>query len=128
MGYRKTPRINTLEMDGELLNGLVIRVKSISFGKVRSVMRAMDSDEGGAEVMETVVKTLGGALVSWTLEDEDGNPVEANAEGLESLDFDEVMAVVGKWLESITGPAPELGKDSSSGETFPGQPLTMEAL
>lgn len=127
MGYRKIPRIHTLEMDGEL-EGLIVRVKSISFGKVRSLMRVMDSEDSNGEVMDAVLKTLTEALVSWTLEDEYGNPVPATAQGLESLDFDEVMAISGKWMEVLTGPSPELGKGSSSGGTFPGRPLTMEAL
>lgn len=128
MGYRKVPRIHTLEFDGELLNGLVVRLKSISFGKVRSLMRIMGDESADSEVMDAVIKTLADALVSWTLEDENGVPVDPGVAGLESLDFDEVMEIVGKWLDSITGPSDDLGKDSASGATFPGRPLTMEAL
>lgn len=130
MGYRKTPRIHTLEFDGELLNGLVVRVKGVSFGKVRRLMRDADGadDSRDQEFMDRIAKSLADAMVSWTLEDEDGVPVEPNLEGIEALEFDEVMEIVGKWLDSITGPSKELGKDSSSGATFPGQPLTMEAL
>lgn len=128
MGYRKIPRIHTLEFDGELLNGLVVRMKGITFGKVRALMRDMNGDEEDGAAMDRIVDALVDSLVSWTLEDENGAPVKPDKAGLESLDFDEVMEITGKWLDSITGPDKDLGKDSSSGATFPGRPLTMEAL
>lgn len=129
MGYRKIPRIHTLEFDGELLNGLVVRMKSVSFGKVRRLIAAVGDETGDdTEAMDSVVSLLAESLVSWTLEDETGAPVEPGMDGLDLLDFDEVMEIADKWLEAITGPSKDLGKGSSSGATFPGQPLTMEAL
>lgn len=127
MGYRKIPKIHTLEFDGDL-QGLVVRARSIKFGKVRSLLALMDEDDKDVEVMGQITKELAGALVSWNLEDEDGTPVELSSEAIDDLEFEEVMAIVNKWLDALTGPGKDLGKDSNSGGNFPGRPLTMEAL
>lgn len=128
MGYRKVPTIYTLEFDGDL-EGLIVRVKSIPFGKVRRLMATMDSgDENDQEAMEQVVKNLADSVVSWNLQDEVGIDVPVSQEAIEGLDFQDVMAILDKWMEIITGPSKELGKGSLSGGSFPGQPLTMETL
>jgi hypothetical protein len=127
MGYRKVPRIYTLEFDGEL-TGLVVRIKSIKFGKIRRLIALMDEDGKDVELMNQINAFLVDAIVSWTLQDENGTDVEVSSESIDELDFDEIMEIVNKWLDCMTGPGPELGKGSSSGATFPGQPLTMEAL
>ena len=127
MGYRKIPRIYTLEFDGEL-EGFVVRIKSIKFGKLRRLTALMDEDGKDVQLMGEINRFLTDSIVSWTLQDEAGVDVPVSAEAIDELDFDEVMQIVNKWLDNMTGPGPELGKDSRSGATFPGQPLTMEAL
>jgi hypothetical protein len=127
VGYRKIPRINTLEFDGDL-EGLVVRIKTIKFGKIRRLIALMDSDDKDVELMGEISRFLADSIVSWTLQDEVGVDIEVSQDAIDDLDFDEVMEIVNKWLDSMTGPGPELGKGSNSGATFPGQPLTMEAL
>ncbi len=127
MGYRKIPRIYDLEFDGDL-EGLTVRIKSIKFGKIRRLLFLMDQEDKDVEVMAQITDHLAEAIVSWTLQDEHGVAVEPSPEAIDDLDFDEVMAIVNKWLDALTGPGKDLGKGSSSGGTFPGQPLTMEAL
>lgn len=127
MGYRKVPTIYTLiNFDGH--EGLVVRMKGISFGRVRRLLTALGDDAKDQDSMDAVFKQVSDSLVSWNLEDEDGTPVPPTAEAIDDLEFDMVIAIVNKWLDQITGPGPELGKDSNSGESFPGRPLTMEAL
>ena len=127
MGYRRVPVIYTLDKipDEE---GLVVRMKTISFGKVRRIIALMDDETGDDSVMDEISDQVSKALVSWNLEDEDGAEVPATGEGMEGQDFDLVLKIVNSWLDAITGVSKDLGKDSSSGEKFPGQPLTMEAL
>lgn len=127
MGYRKVPTIYDLEFEGAL-EGLNVRVKSVKFGKVRRLIALMDSDEKDVEVMEEITKSLVDAIVSWDYQDEHGNDIPATAEGIDELEFADVLAIVNAWLDKITGPTEELGKDSPSGSPFPGQPATMEAL
>jgi hypothetical protein len=127
MGYRRVPVIYTLDkIPGE--EGLIVRMKTISFGKVRRIIALMDDETGDDSVMDEISDQVSKALVSWNLEDEEGDEVPATVEGMEGQDFDLVLKIVNSWLDAITGVSKDLGKDSSSGEKFPGQPLTMEAL
>jgi hypothetical protein len=127
MGYRKIPRIYTLEFDGEL-DGLVVRIKSIKFGAVRRLVALMDEEGKDVQLMGEINSYLADSIVSWTLQDEYGVDVEVSPESIDELDFDEIMAIVNKWLDQMTGPSQELGKGSRSGAAFPGKPLTMEVL
>ena len=124
MGYRKVPTIHTIDdIPGE--DGLIIRMQGISFGKVRRVTKLLDDEGDGA--LEEIGKLVISKLVSWNLEDQDG-PVPTTVEALDELDFSLVLKLVNAWLDCMTGVGDELGKDSSSGAKFPGQPVTMEAL
>lgn len=123
MARRRVPRIYEVEMDG-----FTVRMKSIRFGKVRELMRALDSEGNDDAVMESLAEHLLESIVSWDLVDDDGNEMPVDRESLDELDYAEVVELSGKWLDLITGPSPELGKDSSSGARFPVALPTMEAL
>jgi hypothetical protein len=127
VGYRKIPTIYTLdEIKGE--PGLVVRMKTISFGKVRRLLALMDSDTNDSEVMGEISSQLVANLVSWNLEKEDGTVWPETLESIDEQEYELVLGMVNAWLDKITGTSEELGKDSSSGEKFPGQLPTMEAL
>jgi hypothetical protein len=127
MARRRIPRIYELAFDGDL-DGLHIRVKSIKFGKVRQLIALMDDDDKDVETMDEMSRMLADSIVSWDFQDEFGVDIPVSLEAIDDLEFDEVIAIVNKWLDQMTGPSKELGKDLSSGESFPGRPLTMEAL
>lgn len=127
MGYRKVPRIYTLEFDGDL-EGLVVKAKAIKFGKVRRLLSIMGDDTQETEAMQEIVTTLTEALLAWNMEDEQGVEIPLNEAGIDDLEYPEVIAITNKWLDAITGPSEELGKGSSSGETSLARSLTMEAL
>ncbi len=123
MGYRKVPNILTLAEIKDY-DGLIVRMKSISYGKVRRLMSLGDDDEGAEEMAAAFAEHL----VSWNLEDENDEPVPATAEGVDAQDFEFVMDIIETWLDQVTGPSEKLGKGSENGVTFPGAPVTMEAL
>lgn len=127
MGYRKIPTIHTVDdVPGE--EGLIVRMQSVSFGKVRQLVKLMDDDTGDEDVMNEIASVFVDKIVSWNLEDEKGVPVPTTLEAVDEQDFALVLGVVNAWLNKITGVGDDLGKDSSSGAKFPGQPVTMEAL
>jgi len=129
VGYRKAPTIYTLT-DFPDDEGLVVRMKAVRLGKVRRLLAltsgGSDSDDG--LMVDEVVRLLTEGMVSWNLEDEQGNPIEPNEEGIDGLELELALTIVNAWLDQMVGVQPDLGKDSSSGERFPGQPVTMEAL
>lgn len=130
MGYRRVPRIYDLKFEGDR-EGLVVRMKGVKFGKVRQLLATLGSGEDESlsdEDVEVIFSALLDNIVSWNMEDEHGNPIPVTRETLEDEEFRDVLDIVGKWLEELTGPDPELGKGSVSGATFPVALPTMEAL
>jgi hypothetical protein len=128
MGHRRIPTIYTFdEIPDE--EGLIVRFKAIKIGKLRKLARLIEMDDDHMlEQMDELFTLMGEGLVSWNLEDEDGNAVEASLEGIEDQDFPFILKLLKLWLGEMTGPDEELGKDSVAGATFPGSPLRMEAL
>lgn len=133
MGYKKVPIIYTLDGPGGR-DGLIVRMKSMKIGQMRKIVRMLDDDDLDTSVLlDEMVKQVGNGLVSWNMEYPDdhelaGQPIPATPDEVDQLDFDELKDILTEWLDQVTGPGEDLGKDSSSGERFPGQPLTMEAL
>lgn len=128
MGYRKVPTIYTLaEFEDE--PGLVVRMKAIKLGKVRKLVRLVDSENSNdLETLDEIFTLVEEGLVSWNLETEDGTPIPADMSGIEDQELPMLLKILNVWLEQMTGVDKELGKDSGSGGSFPGRPLTMEAL
>lgn len=128
MGYTKAPTILTLDkIEGE--DGLIIRLKGLKVGKLRRLVKVLDSDEAGlTQVLDEIFAIMLESAVSWNLQDEDGNDIPFELAGLEDLELDTVLAITRAWIDGMTGVSDELGKDSTSGGQFPGQPLTMAAL
>lgn len=127
MGFRKVPTIYTLTFKGDY-EGLVVRMKSTSFGKVRRLLALMGDDVDELESFAGIADLLIENLVSWNLEDENGTPVPVNAETFDDQDFAFVIELANQYLGEVTGPSEELGKDSTDGGKFPGRLPTMEAL
>lgn len=129
MGYRRIPTIHTIDdIEGE--EGFVVRMGSIRLGKLRRMMQLTSDESADDEGMEEMLTLFQQALVSWNLEDESGNPVPTTMEGIEDQEIDFIMTIIGEWMNRLTGTdgPGDLGKGSTGGEKFPGQPLTMEAL
>lgn len=126
MGYRKVPTIYTLKL--EKYPGLEVRMKGLKVGEMRKLVRVLDNDDETTAALDAMFALVGKGLVSWNLEDEQGKPVPATMEEIEELEYPVINAILNVWLETVTGVDDELGKDSSSGEKFPGLPVTMEAL
>lgn len=125
MGYRKVPRIYTLTFDKEL-EGLIVRMKGLKLGQMRALMTILDDKD--SRTLEGLPPFIAKHIVSWNLEDEQGEPIPATEAGLDELDVDELLAISSRWMDELVGVQDDLGKDSPSGEQFPGRPVTMEAL
>lgn len=126
MGYRKKISVHTLKFENPEYEGLVVRMKALSFGKVRKLIKATEAAED--DNFDDLFSLVDHGLASWNLEDENGDPVPATSEALNDQDFSFVLDIVHSWLDAMTGVEEELGKGSSNGQRFPGQPVTMEAL
>lgn len=130
MGYRRIPTVYTLDsITGE--DGLVVRMTSIRLGKLRRLMQLTSDDEAGDQGVSEILDLFQQNLVSWNLEEyEDGTPVPTTKEAIEEQEIELIMRIVEAWMDRMTGTdgPGDLGKGSTAGGQFPGQPLTMEAL
>ena len=125
MGYRKIPTVHTIE-DIEGMDGFVVRMKGLKLGDLRKFSAIMDSDDD--KTLDALPAFLARNVLSWNLEDEYGREVPVSAEAFDEFELDDVLNISSKWMDKMTGPDPDLGKDSPSGEQFPGAPVRMEAL
>jgi hypothetical protein len=127
MGYRKVPTIYTIKPEN--YKGLEVRMSGTRIGKVRRLINLQESeDEKTIEMLDEMVKLIVDNLVSWNLEDEEGNPLPADKEQVEELELPMVLDIIGGWVDSMTGVPDDLGKDSASGSPSPVELVTMEAL
>lgn len=130
-GYRRPAKVYRLVFKDDDMEGLEVRAKSVPLGgfldllglaNIRSV-RGIDPSK--VKDVDKLFAAFAKALVSWNVEDDDGNPVPANLGGLMSLDMDFVFAVVLAWMDAIAGVPGPLGRPSNGGEPFPEASLPM---
>ena len=132
MGYTRKRKTFVLEFeneDGEFA-GLEVEVTSLPMGEFLEFSTLAGKKDMGDADVHRLLKAFTRVLVRWNVEEEDGTPVPANLDGLLSMDLEFNLKLIGAWMKVVSPPAEgsELGKGSSSGESFPGRPLTMEAL
>lgn len=127
MGHRKKLNVITIDLN-EKYEGLVIRMKSPSLGKLRKLMTTLEGERLAAPMIGAIIDLLGSHLLTWTLEDEEGVELPATTDEVGELDLPMLMDIAYGWIDSVTNVDDDLGKDSPSGEQFPGRPVTMEAL
>lgn len=141
MGYVRN-NIYRLKFQDEQYEGLVIHTRSapvkelMELAKLAEIPAAELTSEAGFGAMSRLIAGFSKALVSWNLEtladlaDDDSEriPVPANVEGVESQDFEFILAVIVTWIEAIAGVAAPLANGSNSGGTVPVGSIPMETL
>lgn len=111
-----------LDFDGTELDGLEVKVRSVSFGRLLEIMELVEAFETGTTVraqaaaMTQVIDHFAGVLKSWDAVDDDGVPVPATADNLRALDFRHVLILVKAWQEVMTSVPAPLGGSSPGGE------------
>lgn len=137
MGYKRQTTTYKLQFTGTEYAGLEVEARSISAGRLLKLIRLAELATAGAErrgltqddmtAIDGLFTGFAGALIRWNLEDEDGTPVPTTVDGVKSQDFEFIMAVIGAWIEAVAGVPADLGKDSTSGVTFPEHLIPMDA-
>lgn len=127
MGHRKKLKIVTLDL-GDKYEDLVVRMKSPSLGRLRKLMSTIGKEELDSELIDGIISLISNHLISWTLEDEEGVPLEPSVDEISDLDLPMLLDIANAWVGNVTNVDDDLGKGSPSGDQFPGQPVTMEAL
>lgn len=132
-GFQAPRKIYRLTFADPDLAGLEVRARSVSTGEFLQIssLAELAGERGVATDISEVSKlfaAFAGAIVSWNLEDEKGDPIAPDVDGLYSQDFDFVLSIIMAWLEAVASVPDPLGRASSGGERFPEESLPMESL
>lgn len=89
MGYTVSPRVCVIRLRNSEFDGVEVRAD------VPPSARLLQAWQKGDPAM---ARLLGEHLVSWNLQDEEGDPIDATSEGLDSLPADLVVSLcLGYW-------------------------------
>lgn len=95
---------------------------------IRTYLGITGMDGSTAESVAQGIERCSKALVSWNLEDPDGQPIEATPSAFMAQEHDFVIALSGAWFEGLAGvpkSSPLVGT-SSAGEKSPEAQIEME--
>lgn len=137
MGYRPQRQLIKLDFSETEHAGLEITTKRISVDGLLSFVGLIDKAEQfdskafkpeDLEIVEDLFGRFAAVLVSWNVEDDDGQPVPATREGLGTQDFGFVLFIISTWFMSMSQAPPPLPSGSKPGGPPPEASLPMEAL
>lgn len=128
MGYRRKQQTLRLDFTGEL-EGLRVELRQVSPAVMRRIVAAAEIVQDAPLIEQAnrvldLCDALGGLLVSWNYQDEDGNPVPPTAEALSKEDTSFVLALVYGWMDAVAVRAQQLTAAKDVDETtLPMQPV-----
>lgn len=128
MGYKAGVRTITIQFaEGHQYYGAEARVRGMTLGEYWA---ATGLDGGEGEDTAASMDRFSQRLVSWNLEDDDGKPIPATAEGMQSADQGLIRSLQSAWLQALIGvhDADPLPETSTSGEPSLVESVPMEAL
>ncbi|MFI9200156.1 hypothetical protein [Streptomyces sp. NPDC053048] len=126
MGFVKKPKRINLRFEGDPeLDGLEVTLRGLNVAEYLDVMGLGEVEAGSVPDM---IKRFSRALVSWNLEDEDGNPVPISEDVVFAQDQDFIMRLAAAWIEALSGVPAPLDQSSPSGEPSPVVSIPMEPL
>lgn len=132
MGYKRKSKVFKLTFADAEYEGLEVRVKSLSTGKLLDLGDMVDDVKASkskdtAQARE-LFRVFAGALVGWNLEEEDGTPIPATLSGALDQDFDFTFMLIESWMDAMTGVVAPLVARSTSGGPSAEASLPMETL
>ncbi len=113
-GFRIPDQTAHLTFSGTDYDGAEIWVRlNVSFRHYISLREAAEGDD-----QAKMAALFGGdVLMDWNLEDDAGQPIPANGEGMLEIPLSLAMLVVQHWVEAVSGvssPLPEKSEDIST--------------
>lgn len=132
MGYRRKSKTYKLVFEGEF-EGLEVTAKGLSVRKLLDMGELLDVDVAAPDSedvkqIDELFSRFTDVLVSWNLEDENGEPIPTTKESLYEQDLSFVLAIIVNYITSVSGVSVDLGKESTSGEPSLEASMPMEQL
>lgn len=126
MSYTHKRKTYELDFDGEGdFDGLKVKARGLSVGQYLQVAKLAEAKD--QEAANELLAKFAEALVEWNVQDEDGNKLSTDLQGVSSCDFDFIMKIIAAWMTAVAGVSKELGKGSNSTATSLELQLPMEA-
>ena len=124
-GFRIPDKVAVITFEGTDYDGAEIRAKlNVNFRYFSEIQSAIAEDNtNGLKVAELFGDH---ALISWNLEDNAGDPIPANAEGMTMIPVELVNLMVGNWAEAVSDIPDPLEKTSSDLNTLAQLSTAME--
>lgn len=122
MGFQLPDLGYNVEFTGhKLLDGLVVKVRSVSVDELLIVSQRADVVSNGAidpASMSELLDLVAGLILGWNLETSDGTPIPADRAQLGRLDLSVLLPILNGIVSAISGAVQDsdLGKDLTSGE------------
>jgi hypothetical protein len=131
MGWEPDRTVYELDFTGTKLEGLEVTAAEgplERYLRIDQLFRELHATPefapGDHERLDELFGLFAENLVSWNLTN-DGEPVETTKAGLLSQESRTVLPIVNAWTGAVIGIGVDLGKDLTSGETFPEDSLPM---
>lgn len=119
-GYRRPAKVYRLKFADEDMAGLEVMARSLPLGeflKVSELAGAVDDAQGMASSAGQLFRVFAGSLMEWNLENDFGDPVPADLDGVLSQDLDFIMKIVMAWVSAMSDVDTPLPNGSSNGAT-----------
>lgn len=122
MGFREPSTIKLTFQPGDDLHGLEVHMRGMS---ISDFMQSSGMDGGDGDNANATMKRFYQHIVSWNLEDADGQPIPVT--DAPNRDSRMIRRLNNAWIETLTGvhTADPLPETSPSGETSPAPPIPM---
>lgn len=115
MGY-KAKRYRLVWDDGEYA-GLEVTMKPASIGQMMEMEQigGLDPQKTSVAEIRPLIGMLAGLIVSWNVEDDDGQPVPADEDGITGQDIGMLTAIITEFGRRITAVDPTSPNGSPNG-------------
>ena len=122
-GFRVPEKTARITFAGTDYDGAEIRVLlSVTFGQFIALRESAQSED-----QERMARLFGDdVLMSWNLEDADGQPIPANGDGMLAIPLELTNLVVQHWVEEIAGVPGPLSEPSGDIDTLAAASTAME--
>ena len=119
MGYKPRRTVYKLDFSETEHAGLEVTIRSAPIEQLLALEEFGEQDGLGADAARDMFRQFASLLVSWNVEDDDGQPVPATYEGVITQEPEFIQELIRMWLVNMTQAPPPLPAGSSSGATSP---------
>jgi hypothetical protein len=132
-GFTPPRTVYRLDFEGTELEGLEVRMRGGKLAQAFDTVQLVGITEANATAEDAKLaldqyKDLAGHIISWNLEDEDGQPVTPDLEGLKTQELRHIRMIAAAWQRAqvdVPGPLPS---ESSSTSTPDLLMIPMESI